>query len=127
MSTVSNRQVPSQETRDQLAEAGREIHDRACEARHDVQEKAKELGHAVTEGAAEVWHSVRDAGDDVRDRAAVEFHAAQDLAGDYVDEGRERLRELGRTAEGQIRSQPLASVLVAVGAGFLLGALWNRR
>jgi len=116
-----------EETRNQLSEAGREIRDRACEARHAVEEKAAELKQALTEGTAEVWKSVRDAGHDVKDRAAVEFSAAREAAGDYMEGGRARLEDLGAAAERRIREQPLTSVLIAVGAGFLLGAIWLRR
>lgn len=116
-----------EETRSQLSEAGREIRDRACEAQHAVEEKAAELKQAFTEGTAEVWKSVRDAGHDVKERAAVEFSAARDAAGNYVEGGRVRLEEFGAAAERRIREQPLTSLLIAVGAGFLLGAIWLRR
>jgi ElaB/YqjD/DUF883 family membrane-anchored ribosome-binding protein len=86
-----------------------------------------ELKDAITGGAEEVWSSVRDAGYDVRERAAMEFAAARDRAGEYVDEGRAKLQGLGHSAENYIRHQPLTSLMIAVGAGFLLGALWTRR
>ena len=128
MSTAAlNKSKPLEGTREQLAEAGREIQDRACEASQSVQEKAVELKQAVTEGSAEVWSSVCDAGHDVQQRAAADFAAARDMAGEYIEEGRVRLEEFGSAAESRIRNQPLKSILIAAGAGFLLGALWSRR
>lgn len=128
MSTsVMNKSNPMEATREQLADAGREIRDRACDASQAVQGKAAELKDAVTEGTAEVWSSVVDAGNDVRNRAVEDFAAARDAAGEYFEEGRVRLEEFGATAERQIRSQPVKSLLIAAGAGFLLGALWSRR
>lgn len=125
--SVANKRSPMEATREQLAEAGREIRDRACDASHSVQEKAADLKEAVTQGTSEVWSSVCDAGTDVRDRAVEDFAAARDMAGEYFEEGRVRLQELGAVAERRIRNQPVASILVAAGAGFLLGALWSRR
>lgn len=126
-SSTFDKRVPSLQTREQLAEAGKEIQDKAKDARQAVQEKATELKDAVTEGAADVWNTVKDAGHEVGERATVEFAAARDVAEEYVDEGFARVRELSGAAERQIRSQPMTSILVAVGAGFLFGALWCRR
>jgi len=125
--SAMNKATPMEGTREQLSEAGREIRDRACDASHSVQEKAAELKEAVTEGTAEVWSSVCHAGDDVKQRAVEDFAAARDMAGEYFEEGRTRLQELASVAERRIRNQPLASILVAAGAGFLVGALWSRR
>lgn len=125
--TTFDKRVPTLQTREQLAEAGREIQDKASQAGQAVREKVTELKDAVTEGTADVWSTVKDAGHEVGERATVEFAAARDVAEEYVDEGLARVRELGGAAERQIRNQPLTSILVAVGAGFLLGALWCRR
>ncbi len=51
----------------------------------------------------------------------------QSRAGEYAERGSEMVAECGEAIESQIRSKPLAAVLIAGGVGFLLGWFWTRR
>ena len=46
---------------------------------------------------------------------------------EYYAQGRESLRDVSQTLEGQIRAQPLQALLVAGGLGILLALLTRRR
>jgi ElaB/YqjD/DUF883 family membrane-anchored ribosome-binding protein len=48
-------------------------------------------------------------------------------ASDYYDQGRDRLHDVVGTVEQFVRQQPFKSVLIAAGAGWLLGRFWRRR
>ncbi len=90
-------------------------------------------------------HSKRRSVDTVADRAstiAKDFHevggAAKRIATDsvdalretahrYLDEGRSRARHVGDDIQSRVQKQPVKSLLIAAGFGFLLGALWMRR
>jgi ElaB/YqjD/DUF883 family membrane-anchored ribosome-binding protein len=53
--------------------------------------------------------------------------AAKDAAYQQMEMIRDRGREKARALEDSITAQPLRSVLIASGIGFVLGALWARR
>lgn len=50
----------------------------------------------------------------------------RDAVEQYAERGRLQVQSLGQSLEQQIRRQPLPSLLIAAGVGFLLGMLWNR-
>ncbi len=70
--------------------------------------------------AAEVGRNVRDA---VREK----YEDIKDHASDYYDQGRAKAREWEGALEDYIRDYPLQSLLIAAGAGVLLGMLLRRR
>lgn len=72
------------------------------------------------------------------DRVARATHDAIDAAGEYGARAEERIRETGRLAaertreyaddlESYVVRRPVAAVAIALGAGFLLGALVKGR
>jgi ElaB/YqjD/DUF883 family membrane-anchored ribosome-binding protein len=63
----------------------------------DVKERMRQMGDAVT---------------DIGERG-------RDVASDLLD-------NVGATLEENMRTRPLATVAVAVGLGFIVGALWRR-
>jgi ElaB/YqjD/DUF883 family membrane-anchored ribosome-binding protein len=52
---------------------------------------------------------------------------ARDAVKERLEQGKERASDLEKTIEEQIRKNPISSVLIAAGAGLLLGALLRRR
>ncbi len=51
---------------------------------------------------------------------------AKDAAYGHMDQLRERGMEKARQLEDRIAEEPLKSVLIAAGVGFLLGVMWMR-
>jgi ElaB/YqjD/DUF883 family membrane-anchored ribosome-binding protein len=49
-----------------------------------------------------------------------------DLAQSSYEESRQRAYELEKALEAYIREKPVKSLLIAAGAGMLLGLLWKR-
>jgi ElaB/YqjD/DUF883 family membrane-anchored ribosome-binding protein len=74
------------------------------------------LREAAREAAGELGRQVQQGLDHVRQRGP-----------EYLDRGRQELETFGQSIERQVRRQPLASLLVAAGVGFVLGLLWRRR
>jgi ElaB/YqjD/DUF883 family membrane-anchored ribosome-binding protein len=50
-----------------------------------------------------------------------------DMARTSYDEGRRKAQEMERVVETYIREKPVQSLLIAAGAGLVLGLLWARR
>jgi ElaB/YqjD/DUF883 family membrane-anchored ribosome-binding protein len=81
---------------------------------------AQEVGAQVKETAQEIVAQVK--------AAAQEMGAqVQDTMTEYYAQGRESLRDVSQTLEGQIRAQPLQALMVAGGIGILLALLTRRR
>jgi len=69
---------------------------------------------------------LRDMGADVGQKVQEGYEQVRETANQYIEQGREKAMELGETIEHQIRAQPVAAMLCAVGVGFLVGAIWSR-
>ena len=72
-------------------------------------------------------------GKDIKDTAMEATAAVQDqleqvsdVAGEYIQRGRDEMMQMAESFEEQIRAQPSRSIMVAAGVGFLFGALWLR-
>jgi len=87
--------------------------------KYAVRDGAGKIKAALSEATGEVFESLGD----VRHAAAGQ---ARDAADDCVQRGRSQVQEAEAAIEKTIRNQPLTSVLIAAGAGFLIGALWRR-
>jgi ElaB/YqjD/DUF883 family membrane-anchored ribosome-binding protein len=73
-----------------------------------VRDWAQEKGSQIKEGAQEAMQQVGQS------------------ASQLADRGRTTMNQLEEGLEDKIRSKPLQSVLIAAGAGLLLGLLWKR-
>ena len=51
----------------------------------------------------------------------------RDQATQYYSDGRERAMEWEQSLEDYVKQQPLKAILMAAGAGLLLGIIWKRR
>jgi ElaB/YqjD/DUF883 family membrane-anchored ribosome-binding protein len=69
---------------------------------------AEEKGHQLQQGAQEATRQVGAS------------------ASQLADMGREAMDQLAESLEDRIRDKPLQSVLIAAGAGMLLGLLWRK-
>jgi ElaB/YqjD/DUF883 family membrane-anchored ribosome-binding protein len=74
------------------------------------------LMHTVQKMRNEAVGAVKDRYDDLRDTAS-----------DYIDEGRSRMKSMERQFESRVKERPVATVLIALGAGFVAGLLYSRR
>ena len=94
--------------REQIRERGAEVQERAQEMGAQVRDWAQEKGSQIKEGAQEAMQQVGTS------------------ASQLADLGRETMGQLEEGLEDRIRNKPLQSVLIAAGAGMLLGLLWKR-
>ena len=76
--------------------------------------------------ASQVGENLRDMGGQVRDAAKEKFNDLRQSASEYYEQGRERAREWEQNLEAYVQDQPVKSLLIAAGVGFLLGVIWKR-
>jgi ElaB/YqjD/DUF883 family membrane-anchored ribosome-binding protein len=82
---------------------------------------------AFREKGAAIRDDLRDLGRLTRDTAQEKLEEAREAAGQYLEEGRKRAGEIEDQIEKYVREKPLQAVLMAAGAGMLLGFLLRRR
>jgi ElaB/YqjD/DUF883 family membrane-anchored ribosome-binding protein len=80
----------------------------------------------IKEAATHVKENVRELGGQVRDVATQKYTDLRDQATQYYNDGRQRATEWEQGVEQYIKDQPLKAVLMAAGAGLLLGMIWKR-
>lgn len=74
-----------------------------------------------------VAEDLRELGRLTKDAAKEKLGEARQVASDYYEQGRERVGELEQQVEGYVRQRPMTAILIAAGAGALLGFLLSRR
>ena len=77
--------------------------------------------------AREVVKDLQAMGGTVRDAAQDNVAQVGERASEYYEEGRDKVRGIAHACEQFLRQRPLASLLIAAGAGLLLGRFWKRR
>jgi len=102
MSTIGNQPLGGQSSRDTATD---DLRRKAG----DVKQSVQELGSVAKAAAGEKMGELRD------------------TATEYYERGRDRVYDAEQSVEDYIRDQPLKSVLIAAGVGFLLGAFYIRR
>ncbi len=80
----------------------------------------------VRQGASQMGEGLRNMGEKVKETAQQKYEELRDQASEYYESGRERAKELEQTLEDYVQNQPVKSLLIAAGIGFLLGAIWKR-
>ena len=50
----------------------------------------------------------------------------RDSATEYYEQGRQRAMEMEQSLEAYVQEKPIQALLMAAGAGLLLGMLWKR-
>ena len=74
-----------------------------------------------------VVRDLQEVGEATKRMATDSVDVLRDAANQYLDEGRAKVRELGDSIHSKVQHQPMKSLLIATGIGFLLGVLWRRR
>jgi ElaB/YqjD/DUF883 family membrane-anchored ribosome-binding protein len=103
-------------------------------ATRDVQKDLRALREDLGALAEEVGGLMSSTGsqalDEVKDRIGRIRSGLDDVMVDAGERGREMLRETGEglsdVLEQSIKERPLATLAMAVGLGFILGAIWRR-
>ena|SRR5688572_22779351 len=80
----------------------------------------------LRESAAQVGENIRNLGSQVRDQATQQYDHLRQQAGDYYEQGRQRAMEMEQSLEQYVQEKPIQALLMAAGAGLLLGILWKR-
>jgi ElaB/YqjD/DUF883 family membrane-anchored ribosome-binding protein len=81
----------------------------------------------LTKSAGHVVESIKELGGDARTLAGEQVSHARDTAADYWEDGRKRVVSWEESLEEMIREQPVKSMLIAAGAGLVLGFMFRRR
>ncbi len=77
--------------------------------------------------AKEVTEELQKIGETVRDAAREELGQLGEKAGEYCEQGRDKVHGVACACEQFLRERPLRSVLIAAGIGWLLGRFWKGR
>lgn len=90
-------------------------------------QKPDDAGESSGEGTmrervAETGEQLREVGHVAKDAAEQSFHRVREAARAKYDQGVDRVKKFEATLEDRIRERPIRSVLIAAGAGFLLGS-----
>jgi ElaB/YqjD/DUF883 family membrane-anchored ribosome-binding protein len=92
----------------------------ASHAKNRVRAAVEEEGPTIAEGLQTTTNAVK--------RLATEsVDAVRDTAHDFLDQGKAKVHELGDTVETRVRDEPMKSVLIAAGIGFVVGLFFWRR
>lgn len=81
----------------------------------------------LREHGATVREDLRELGRLTKNAAGEKLAGARRSAQDYYQQGREKAVDLERGFENYVRQNPLKSVLMATGAGIVIGFLMSRR
>lgn len=90
-------------------------------------QRFREASEQITQKAAHMREDLADIQSAAKDLAQEQIEHLRGAASEYLDQGREKARELSETLEHRIREQPVRSVMMAAGAGVVLGLLFARR
>jgi len=91
---------------------------------HDEPQTSAE---ALKDKAKEVQQNLREMGGHAREAATATYNNLRDQAQGYIAEGKERAVQWEKSLEEAVQERPLRAILIAAGAGMLLGLLWRRR
>jgi len=85
------------------------------------------MGDQLGQQAKEVAGDLQKMGETVRDAAQAKLGQIGKRASGYCQQGRDKVHGIGRACEQFVQQRPLTCLLLAAGAGLLLGRLWKRR
>jgi ElaB/YqjD/DUF883 family membrane-anchored ribosome-binding protein len=102
-------------------------HDQAKTFGAHIQEMGTQVKATAEDLGVQVKETAQDLGAHVKETAQDLGVQVKDTMTEYYAQGRESLRDVSQTLEGQIRAQPLQALLVAGGLGLLLALLTRRR
>jgi ElaB/YqjD/DUF883 family membrane-anchored ribosome-binding protein len=103
---------------------------RLQESASGLKQNIQDMGSAARDTAQEQYEHVRDTAQEqyerFRDTAQEQYEQLRDTAAEYAEQGRAKYEEIEQSLETQIRDQPLKSMLIACGIGFVLGLFLRR-
>jgi ElaB/YqjD/DUF883 family membrane-anchored ribosome-binding protein len=94
---------------------------------HQVKGELKEAVHNVQEGFSDLRDGLSSAAGNAFDAGRAALDSARSMASDGVDSARCSATDLFEGTTRRIGQNPMTSVLVAAGIGFLSGFLVSRR
>lgn len=89
--------------------------------------KAPSARERLRDQTGTLKEDLRELGRLSRDAAAEKLGEAREAAAGYFDQGKRRAGEIEGDLEHYIREKPIQSLLIACGAGMLLGIVLSRR
>ncbi len=92
----------------------------------DPTSTARNVAESVREKGRDVRDTIQQMGSTANDMAQAGWESARDTAGEYLDKGRQKAKDLGHTLDIQIRTRPIPALLIAAGVGFLAAMLLSR-
>jgi len=84
-------------------------------------------GQQLREQTATVKEDLRELGRLTREASQEKLRQARDAASAYIEKGRQKAGEVEESVVRYVREKPVKSLLIAAGAGALLGFLVARR
>lgn len=98
-----------------------------AETTHDDTGGRSKRTDEVRQRVRAVREDVRELGRVAKEAAGETYQDAKSRAGDYVERKKQRVSEFEDQMVEYVRQQPVKSILIAAGAGALLGFLLSRR
>lgn len=92
-----------------------------------AQRHSQELRDDLRQTASDVRRDVQEIGSKARQVAEDQFENLREVAADYIEQGRSKALEFEGDLESKIRDEPMKSLLIAAGIGFVAGLLLFRR
>ncbi len=92
----------------------------------EVREAGESIKETIQDRASNVVQSVQKVGADAGAAVKEQYENVRDTAADYYKQGRRRARQMEKSFEDTVQERPVVSILVALGAGFLIGLLCRR-
>jgi ElaB/YqjD/DUF883 family membrane-anchored ribosome-binding protein len=92
----------------------------ASHGKNRVRAAVEEEGPTIAEGLQTATNAVKRLATDSVD-------AVRETASEFIDQGRAKAQEVSESMEDRVRDEPVKSVLIAAGIGFVLGMFFTRR
>ena len=100
--------------------------ERMSALKNDAQDEAKKVGEGVQEKAHEVGAEAQDFAHKLKKSVTETAEDVRQVAEEKGAELRDASKRQVDAIEQRIKHDPLRSVLIASGLGFVLGAMWRR-
>jgi ElaB/YqjD/DUF883 family membrane-anchored ribosome-binding protein len=94
--------------------------------RKDLQALREEMGRLAGQLSAFVSATGDHSNGDLKQRMRQMGDAAAEISERSRDAANDMIDRVGATLEANMRTRPFATLVVAVGLGFIVGALWRR-
>jgi ElaB/YqjD/DUF883 family membrane-anchored ribosome-binding protein len=92
----------------------------------DAKDTASSAYKETKDVASSTYHDIKDSADDM-------INHIKDKATDFYDEGKQKINDMQCSIEQHqdeliqlVKNNPLSSLLVAAGAGYLLSKIWKK-